>query len=183
MAQTLEIWLHASSNILGSCPLHATSIIGLNVNYQFDWLSRHYAIVVEVLVLPPLRILISVSEDCCPFFRASWSEIISPVSWVSMEWTESRRVCWLFSQSWAFTMSSGNTVLWNIRITNLGSRERTVMMTTVITWIGLTRVFCITQYGLAGWSKVNQIAWQTMAKSQKNTKLRIMVSHCGQIQE
>lgn len=117
----------APSDFLGYRPLHVTSIRDslwlvdalVYGSYQFDWLLRHYAIVVEVLVVPPLRILISVSADCCPFLRASWSEIISPVSWVSTEWTESRRVCWLFSQSWALTISSGKTVLWNIRITNL----------------------------------------------------------------
>lgn len=68
-----------------------------------------------------------------------------------------------------------------LKFSYLGNNDRTVVMTTVMTWMGLTSVFCITQYGFAGWSNVNQMAWQTMAKSQKKTKLRIMVNHCGQI--
>lgn len=49
MAQTPEIWLRAPYDILGSCPLHATSIIGLNV---IGWCTSVWQLPVWLALVP-----------------------------------------------------------------------------------------------------------------------------------
>ena len=68
-----------------------------------------------------------------------------------------------------------------VHVTYRDNSANTTAITTIMTWMGFTIVFCITQYGLAGWSKVNQIPLMRIANNQKNTKLSTMVNHWGQI--
>jgi hypothetical protein len=59
----------------------------------------------------------------------------------------------------------------------LGNKHNINVNITVIKWIGCVIVFCITQYGLDGWSNENQKALMMMANSQNAKKLRIVVNH------